>query len=167
MFVQQMRSISGNLYRILEVIMTGNRIAFISGHTDIDENEFNEHYKQALDEAVENKDKFIMAAAYGADLDCLDYLMRKGVDVKDVTICIHDKYIDEKKKKFEEKGLVVLTGFPTHRERDQYMTEMSDYDIAWLRPVEEAKRKYGETWEKDQTSAVEHNLQRRANQNRI
>ena len=137
------------------------RTAFISGHTDISEEVFNKFYKPRLSTAAITGDNFVTAAAFGADRMCIDYLINvKHIHPQRLTVYLHEKYI-ERKYPYEEKGIRVKTGFASHLQRDEQMTKDSDYDITWLRSIEEAKLLYGKDWEKDKKSATELNLLRR------
>jgi hypothetical protein len=54
-------------------------IYFISGHLDLTEAEFNEHYKPALDKVISESGKFIVGDAAGADAMSQEYLFGKSI----------------------------------------------------------------------------------------
>lgn len=137
------------------------RTAFLSGHTDLMEQEFKDFYAHKLDKAVAQGHDFVTAAAFGTDLQCLEYLFSKKVDPKRITVYLHEKYFS-RKAGYEEKGVLVKGPFPTHQARDEQLTKDSDYDILWIRNDERAKAKYGDDWKKDRKSSVELNLDRRS-----
>jgi ADP-ribose pyrophosphatase YjhB (NUDIX family) len=103
---------------------------FISGHGDLTEEEFDEHYVKAIDGALVNdRASFVVGDFRGADTMAQDYLKRKT----DRVTVFH---------MFEEPRY--NAGFPSFgrnyrsdSERDRAMTKMSDEDIAWVRPGKE------------------------------
>ncbi|KAM3421480.1 hypothetical protein BST61_g1873 [Cercospora zeina] len=70
-------------------IYQSHRVAFVSGHIDLPEAQFLEHYRKALDSAIDAKDQFIVSNAEGADSLALQYLLRNGVDPTQITVYIH------------------------------------------------------------------------------
>ena len=136
------------------------RTAFISGHTDLTNEEFVKHYVPQLKNALEENDNFLTAYAFGADVKSVDWLLRNGIDPKKITVYLLDKYI-HKLKTLQELHVNVETGFGTHLKRDEKLTEDSDYDITWLRSIEDSKHMYGTDWSKGSVSATEKNILRR------
>lgn len=140
------------------------KTAFISGHTDLSGEEFLLHYAKRLKEAVKKNHNFVMAGAHGADLLCLNYLIVvKKISPSRISIYLHEKYSD-RFEILQSLGLKVYSGFSTHSGKDAMMTKYSDYDIAWLRPDEVARLRYGDNWKKGDISATEKNLIRRSMQ---
>lgn len=140
------------------------RIAFISGHVDISYDEFLGAYKQDLDDAIIAKDKFVIGNAAGCDLFAFEYLLQAGVKPNEITIYhFRGKY---DKEYYLNKGVNVKDGFPSYNKRDEQMTNISDYDIAWVRPVEASKLLYGDKFDPKKKSGTQQNLDRRKKQKR-
>lgn len=125
------------------------RIAFISGHRDITESEFQEHYIPILDKAIKDGDSFVVGDYYGVDIMAQNYLASNGVDKERVTVC----HMFEKPRNIAPAYSERTKGmFRTDIERDSYMTWHSDYDIAWIREgkassgtAQNVIRRYGTT----------------------
>ena len=105
--------------------------AFISGHLDIDELDFNEFYKPSIDEAIRHGHNFVVGDAKGADALAQNYLNHN----------YHRAYVKVyhmfDKPRWNEGGCDTIGGFTCDEERDAAMTKASDYDIAWIRPGKE------------------------------
>ncbi|KAF2210223.1 hypothetical protein CERZMDRAFT_106862 [Cercospora zeae-maydis SCOH1-5] len=153
------------------------RVAFTSGHIDLPEAQFLEHYRKALDSAIDAKDQFIVSNAGGADSLALQYLLRQGVDPVQITIYIHTPpehrqknsnakigAIDELRTgdatlaTYEKQGLNVRVIKGWHTQRD---AAMSDYDILWVRSDEETKVLYGKKYRPGRISGTQKNKSRR------
>lgn len=105
-------------------------IFFISGHLDLTEQEFQDHYVPQIELALRVAHPFfVVGDAKGADRMAQDYL--KSREVRDV-IVFH---------MFESPrynvGYGTQGGFKTDEERDSAMTLGSNLDIAWVRPGRE------------------------------
>lgn len=137
------------------------KTAFISGHTDLTQEEFDKHYAPVLKKMAWDYYYYVTAAALGADRMAMEYLVNKcGVLPRRITIYLHDNYKD-REEGYSEDGYRVYAGYNTHHERDEAMTKASSVDVAWLRPDEEARAMYGSDWKKDAMSATERNILRR------
>lgn len=124
-----------------------SEIAFISGHLDVTQAEFDHFYKQHIDTAIEKGHSFVVGDARGADTLAQVYLHSRGV--KNVTVFhMFKKPRGEKGGVFPTKG-----GFRTDDERDSAMSSSSTYDIAWLRDPE-------------RNSGTRRNLERRTKQDK-
>lgn len=109
------------------------KIAYISGHLDLTEEEFREHYIPAIDYAIFFGYKFVVGDARGADKMAQEYLKNVGNNVYHLITVYH--MFDKPRHNaasFNTKG-----GYKTDEERDIAMTKASDYDIAWVRPGRE------------------------------
>ena len=105
------------------------KIYFISGHRDITPEEFNEHYVPAIDKALsEKKATFVIGDYHGVDFIAQKYLKNKKADV-----IVYHMFESPR----ENAGHPTLGGFKNDEERDAAMTEISDEDIAWVRPGKE------------------------------
>lgn len=139
--------------------MLTSRVAFVSGHVDIEHDTFITKYKQNLDNAISSNDKFIMGDADGCDAFALEYLLEATVDPKDITIY----YFRGKNSKqyYLDLNVNVKDGYDSYSKRDKQMTNDSDYDIAWVRSTEESKRLYGVKYNPKKKSGTQQNIERR------
>lgn len=101
-----------------------SKIYFVSGHLDLTEEEFKEHYVPQLNAALSKGDSFILCDAKGADAKAHDYLTGK---TKQVTV-FHMLKEPRYQTVFPTKG-----GFTSDKERDCHATQHSTHDIAWVR----------------------------------
>lgn len=103
--------------------------AFISGHLDLTEEEFDLHYKPQIELAHSRGYSFVVGDARGADTMAQKLLAHLGAKV----IVFH---MFSKPRNllgnFELRG-----GFNSDIARDEAMTLNSDYEIAWVRPGRE------------------------------
>jgi len=102
---------------------------FISGHLDLTQAEFDEHYKPRILEAWGTGGDFVVGDAKGADLLAQGYL--KDLCHPDVTVF----HMFEKPRWC--KGHPTRGGFTSDDDRDAHMTANSQRDIAWVRPGRE------------------------------
>jgi hypothetical protein len=98
---------------------------FVSGHLDLTKDEFNTHYRPALDKALVRGDSFVMGDARGADTMSQNYLLGK-------TTAVVVYYLFTSPR--NNVGFKTIGGFASDEERDAQMTADSDRDIAWVRP---------------------------------
>ena len=99
-------------------------IAFISGHLDLTESEFKEHYVPLIDQAVDQGHRFVVGDARGTDAMAQMYLKYSP----HTTVYHMFESPRNNVGDFQTVG-----GFKTDAERDVAMTAASDYDIAWVR----------------------------------
>ena len=123
-------------------------VAYISGHLDLTEEEFEEHYVPFIEKALERGDTFIIGDARGADSLAQAYLW--DCDMID-HVTVYHMYTQPRNNVGNYK---TVDGFKTDLDRDEAMTENSDYDIAWVRPGREK-------------SGTQKNIDRRKKQNTI
>jgi len=102
--------------------------AFASGHRDLNEYEFEEHYVPMLNEAMARQDEIWVCDYWGADLMVQEYLYNHEYDK--VTVLHMLKTPRNNIGEFPTIG-----GFKNDIERDSYCTENTDYDIAWSRKI--------------------------------
>jgi hypothetical protein len=100
-------------------------VAFISGHLDLTDAEFDAHYAPALDRALAAGDSFVVGDARGADHLAQRYLLARSASV-----VVHHMFTAPR----NNAGFPTVGGFTDDDERDHRMTARSDYDIAWIRP---------------------------------
>lgn len=108
-----------------------NKIAFISGHLDVDALDFKTHYIPKINEAIAKGHYFVVGDAKGADALAQNYLYHN----------YHHLYVKVyhmlDKPRFNEGSFAAIGGFENDDDRDSAMTGASDYDIAWIRPGKE------------------------------
>lgn len=105
---------------------------FISGHLDVTESEFNEHYIPLIDKALADGCSFVIGDARGADRMAQQYLNGKTKDV----VIFHMFELP----RYNEGSWNTKGGYQTDNDRDSAMTKASDFDLAWVR---EGKEKSG------------------------
>ncbi len=138
--------------------------AFISGHTDLTAKEFNDHYVTQIDTAISQGHDFVIGHSAGADTLGLDYLLTHQVQPQSVSIYIYDRYQSGVAEKYQKLGVNVVTGYTSYGSRDGAMTQNSDYDILWVRPVAEAIQMHGANYKEGHVTGTERNLIRRQKQ---
>jgi hypothetical protein len=112
-------------------------IAFISGHLDLTQEEFDLHYKPVILHAFARGHEFIMGDARGADTMAQHLLSLYAIDFTVYHMFEAPRnFINFEKTK---EGSKLIGGFTTDKERDEAMTLHSDYDITWVR---EGSRKH-------------------------
>ncbi len=105
---------------------------FISGHGDLTQQEFNEHYVHVLREACrDNASTFVIGDFRGADVMAQLFLART------IHPCRITVYHMSLFPRFCVDGAATIGGFRSDNERDKAMTHASDRDIAWVRPGRE------------------------------
>jgi hypothetical protein len=117
-------------------------ICFISGHLDLTEQEFQEHYAPRIDRALAQGATFIVGDARGADAMAQAYLKRQGASATVYHMFENPRH---------NAGFPTKGGFQSDSERDTAMTRDSTEDLAWVRPGREK-------------SGTAKNLQRRTQQ---
>ncbi len=143
---------------------TPSKIAFISGHVNLTQEEFDKHYIPQLVAAIHDNDDFVVGSANGADKMAIEWLYQAGVIREKITVYVYERFpeaITSKVAFYKSLGLNVLIGFTSYTSRDARMTENSDYDIAWVRPVEENKKLLGEAFDPKKISGTQRNIERR------
>lgn len=104
---------------------------FISGHLDLTEEEFTEHYAREILHAMEEGALFVLGEARGCD-----YLAQRVLGllypIRKVTVFHMFTAPRNLAAPFNLMG-----GFQSDDERDAAMTAASDKDIAWVRPGRE------------------------------
>lgn len=171
--------------------MSSVRTACISGHTDLSDEEFNEHYAPRIEEAVGNGHHLIFGDASGVDTQALAFLLSPSMIDKNPNIrkqftiyCTREYNISALKRQgvqnivhpkdpsmspnHETESLMLgikKSGRDKaryrHIIRDAHMTLRSDYDILYVRSEEESRAFYGNKY-RDRLSATEMNRRRRA-----
>ena len=112
------------------------KTVFISGHLDLTEEEFNEHYRPIILNAWCWCASFVLGDARGADAMVQRYLrslIDSNPDNDGGLIVVYHMF----DKPRHNMGFMTVAGFQTDDERDAAMTATSDLDIAWVRPGRE------------------------------
>jgi hypothetical protein len=104
---------------------------FLSGHLDLTEDEFEEHYRSRLDAAIDEGARFVVGDARGCDSMVQAFLAtRVAVD----RVRVFHMFVAPR---FNLGKFTTVAGFTKDDERDQAMTAVSTADIAWVRPGRE------------------------------
>ena len=129
---------------------SAQRVAFISGPLDPDDEYFATHYAPRIDAAIQAQHSFIMGPVAGIDTVSLHYLLTKGVAPDRIKVYMaHFEYLSTNwRTQYLDLGVGVqdVVDATTTQERDAAMTRDSDYDILRYRTEEEAKKLYGAGW---------------------
>lgn len=135
-----------------------SKTAFISGHIDLTEEEFIQHYKNKIDQAAWLNHSFVIGDAKGTDSLAQKYLINL---IPKKRVNIYHMY----KKPLNNKGNYELVGgFTSHNKKDTAMTQSSDYDIAYVRSPIITKKMLeakGITYDPKRKSGTQRNLDRR------
>lgn len=119
-----------NIEKIWIDEITKPKIAFISGHLDLTDEEFNEFYIPQIEKSINQGHFFVVGDAMGADTMAQKLLANYNSVYVEVYHMLD--YPRNNDNKFNTIG-----GFKSDNERDTAMTKNSDYDIAWIRPGKE------------------------------
>lgn len=106
---------------------------FISGHVDLTEQEFSDHYVRPIFSAVLDGDDFVLGDAAGADRMAADYLWSLRFTNPDMKVTVFHMFDSPR----YNPGFPTQCGYQSDEERDAAMTAASDLDIAWVRPGRE------------------------------
>ena len=101
-----------------------NSINFISGHLDVNKEEFDTHYRPQIDRALALDESFVVGDARGADALAQEYIFGKS----DKVVVYHMFQSPRNNAGFPTKG-----GFQSDNSKDKQMTNDSTKDIAWVR----------------------------------
>jgi hypothetical protein len=103
-----------------------NKIAFVSGHLDLTQEEFNWHYIPRINQFIDLGYVFIVGDANGCDKLTQEYLFQQGTNF----IVYH---MFEKPRNLVSDKISLVGGFVSDEDRDSAMTKNSDVDVAWVR----------------------------------
>lgn len=105
---------------------------FVSGHLDLTEDEFQEHYVPLLTEYCSLGYHFVVGDARGAD--SMTQLFLENHPNKSPHVMVYHMF-DQPRNMLG--GFNSCGGFQSDTERDTEMTIGSDIDLAWVRPGRE------------------------------
>ena len=131
-------------------------VYFISGHTDLSEEDFICHYEEEIQKAIDNNGNFVIGDAKGSDLWAQLYI--RSHDLSDERVTIYHMFSDPyngNPAAYPTEG-----GFKSHNTKDSAMTKASGHDIAYVRSIEEQQIFYGQKY-KYRMSGTERNIKRR------
>ena len=111
-------------------------VTFISGHCNITQSEFTEHYRDTIQEASKDPNtQFVVGDCKGVDIMAQQLLLSLvGPD----RISVY--HLDRKPMYLADKRIRLIGGFRHHEFKDAAMTFASDTDMAWVRPIEDCQR---------------------------
>lgn len=125
---------------------------FVSGHRDLTQEEFNEHYIPLIDKVMKEDPwaEFVVGDWEGCDTMFVEHLLTNP-NYPDTIIVYADECV---MKPLGEDPLnfsrIYFKECSNYDECDEWMTYNSDFDIAWIRPGREnshtalnIKRRYG------------------------
>jgi hypothetical protein len=105
--------------------------AFVSGHLDLTEEEFNEHYVSKIKQCIENNGLIYVGDARGADVMTQQYV---AACMRTSQLRIFHMFISPRNT---VEGAITFGGFESDSERDKSLTSHTNFDIAWVRPGRE------------------------------
>lgn len=106
------------------------KVYFISGHRDLTKEEFNKYYVPEIKKAIETeKPRFVVGDYQGCDIMAQTWLS-KNYDPKLVTVY----HMFSSPRNLASRDFNLSGGYKTDIERDSAMTDISDQDIAFIRP---------------------------------
>jgi len=109
-------------------------IYFISGHGDITDKEFEDHYVPEILKVLKDMhSSFVVGDFRGADTRAQSYLKFSGTRRPGQGVTVYHMF----KEPRNNLGFAPVGGFQSDEERDSAMTRNSDKDIAWVRPGKE------------------------------
>jgi len=109
--------------------MTTTSVAYVSGHLDLSEDEFRDHYVPQIDAACAAGCCFVVGDARGADL-----LFQRHAHARGLVVTVFHMF---ERPRHNVGEFAVVGGFASDTERDEAMTAASSHDIAWVRPGRE------------------------------
>lgn len=137
-----------------------NPVYFISGHLNLSQDEFELHYKNQIEDALKKENSsFIIGDARGCDLMAQNYL---STTRKDVHVIIFHMF---GKPRNNPWNFPTVSGFKSDEARDAEMTYQSDFDILWVRSIQEQKVLLGKKYKEGRISGTEQNQKRRISMN--
>jgi hypothetical protein len=109
------------------------RHVFVSGHVDLTNDEFVEHYAPRLTAAwTENPGRTVF---HVGDCAGADFMAQEFIDGLRAPLIVY--HMLERPRNLFRKSTPLVGGFRSDRERDEAMTAATSEDIAWVRPGRE------------------------------
>lgn len=104
-------------------------VGFVSGHLDLNEEEFERFYVPQITEAAARGCSFVVGDARGADL-----LFQRYAQAQGLRVTVFHMFAGPRNNAGE---FAVVGGFTSDAARDEAMTAASGFDVAWVRPGRE------------------------------
>ncbi|KAF9045382.1 hypothetical protein BJ165DRAFT_1404576 [Panaeolus papilionaceus] len=142
------------------------QVAFISGHVEVGDDYFKEHYVAKIQTAVSEGHYFVIGPAPGIDTIALHFLVNEAqVDPSRITVYFAEfqkKALDQLQTNLIMDGYTINTKIEgiTTAQRDEAMTRDSDYDILRFMTEDEQRALYGHRYY-PRISNTEKNYRRR------
>ncbi len=133
---------------------------FISGPIDVSQEEFEKHYVERIQRAIEESAAFVVGDANGADSLAQKYLFAHCDSSKVTVFHLYEKPMNNFGN-FKTRG-----GFMNHSSKDSMMTWMSNEDILWIRPEEDQKKLLGDKYKPGFVTGTMRNQRRRVEYNK-
>ena len=152
---------------MLQIERPKGRVVFVSGHLDLTQDEFQQHYAPKLHEAAEAGCAFVVGDAPGCDMMTQLWLLGYS---KIVQFQRHQSLMPgfvtvyhmlERPRNYAGLGHL-RGGFSNDEDRDAAMTAASDTDIAWVRPTGSKKHSSGTAKNLRRRDSVRHEQDREA-----
>jgi hypothetical protein len=108
---------------------------FISGHRDLDLEDFDHYYGHLIYKAATENAEFVIGDYEGVDKMAMHLLWQWRLNnvFPDVKVTVYHMFDSPR----NNPGWPTVGGFKTDEERDAAMTAASERDIAWVRPGKE------------------------------
>lgn len=104
----------------------------ISGHGNLTLEEWLQHYRPKIDDALQQQAHFVLSDFRGADVLSQEYLKDKTPHVT-LCHCFEKPRYRAETFNLPAKHWHIKSGFSSDEERDVWMTVNSTGDIAWVR----------------------------------
>jgi hypothetical protein len=101
-----------------------DKVAFVSGHLDLTEEEFKTHYIPGIDDLFASGYSFVTGDARGADYLAQKYLLSIGA-----SCVVYHMFTSPR----NNAGFETCGDFTSDEERDEHLTAASSVDVAWVR----------------------------------
>ena len=102
---------------------------FISGHRDLAQEEFEQYYVPLINQGMYNDVKFYISNFGNCEFMAHEYFEK--CKYYNVVVCLL-----QSSPNIVNNHFTVINSFLDNEERDVYMTEQTDRDIAWVRKTE-------------------------------
>jgi hypothetical protein len=109
--------------------MSTPSVAFVSGHLDLTEEEFNKYYVPQIEAACARGCRFVVGDARGADL-----LFQRHAYAHELAVTVFHMF---ERPRHNVGEFAAIGGFDSDATRDAALTAASSLDIAWVRPGRE------------------------------
>ncbi len=110
-------------------MMENKKVAFISGHRNLEQSEFDKYYVPEIQKYANLGYDFVVGDYYGCDIMAQTWIS-EHLDHNRVTVY----HMLKSPRNLASKDFKQVGGFKTDIERDSAMTNASSVDIAFIRP---------------------------------